>query len=65
MTTTRYRITRLVYVEQYQYVGNAIAREKSLKHFTRAEKVTLIAQSNPTWSDLAEPHTTVSHIPVT
>ena len=52
--TTRYRIHRLVYVERFQYVGNAIAREKTLKHCTRAEKIAIVTQSNPAWTDLAE-----------
>jgi putative endonuclease len=51
--TNRYNIHRLVYFERFQYIGNAIAREKYLKHFTRAEKLTLITESNPTWEDLA------------
>jgi putative endonuclease len=37
--TRRYRIDRLVYVERFQYIDNAIAREKYLKHFTRAQKL--------------------------
>ena len=53
--TRRYRIHRLVYVESFQYVNNAITREKYLKHLTRAEKLTLIATINPTWIDLAAP----------
>jgi len=51
--TKRYNIHRLVYFERFQYIGNAIAREKCLKHFTRAEKLALISESNPTWEDLA------------
>lgn len=51
--TGKYRIHRLVYVERFKYVGNAIAREKYLKHFTRAEKIALIEQSNPAWADLS------------
>jgi putative endonuclease len=51
--TRRYCIHRLVYVERFQYIDNAIAREKFLKHFTRTEKLALITQSNPTWEDLA------------
>jgi putative endonuclease len=30
--TARYKVTRLVYCEQFQYINNAIAREKELKH---------------------------------
>jgi putative endonuclease len=50
----RYRITRLVYFEHFEYVWNAIAREKELKDWNRAKKVALIEAANPTWVDLAE-----------
>jgi putative endonuclease len=52
--TRRYRINRLVYLERYHYVRNAIAREKEIKSFDRAKRVALIEGSNPTWSDLSE-----------
>ena len=45
-------MTRLVYFETYQYINNAIAREKELKHWTRAQKVALIESTNPTWEEL-------------
>ena len=51
--TAKYRIHRLVYFERFQYVQQAIAREKYLKHFQRAEKIALIQANNPTWVDLA------------
>jgi putative endonuclease len=51
--TKTYRIHRLVYFERFQYVNNAIAREKHLKHWKRAEKIALIQSSNPTREDLA------------
>ncbi len=38
--TAHYKINRLVYCEQFQYINNAIAREKELKHWTRAQKIT-------------------------
>ncbi len=50
--TARYKITRLVYFEEFQYVLNAIAREKELKHWTRAQKIALIEAANPTWEEL-------------
>ncbi len=50
--TARYKITRLVYCEQFQYINNAIAREKELKRWTRAQKVALIEAANPTWEEL-------------
>ena len=46
-------IDRLVYYEHFQYVLNAIAREKQLKHWTRAQKIALIESVNPTWQDLS------------
>ena len=52
--TAKYRIHRLVYFERFQYIGNAIAREKILKHCLRQEKVVLIEATTPTWEDLAE-----------
>ena len=50
--TTRYKIDRLVYFETFKYVNNAIAREKELKHWTRAQKIALIELTNPTWEEL-------------
>ncbi len=51
--TRRYNITRLVYYEEFKYVNNAISRETQLKKWSRAKKVALIEQNNPTWEDLA------------
>jgi putative endonuclease len=51
--TARYNIDRLVYFERYQYIDNAIAREKELKDWNRARKIALIESINPTWEDLA------------
>ena len=50
--TAQYKIHRLVYFEYFRYVRNAIAREKELKHWTRAQKVALIERANPTWVEL-------------
>src|SRR5580698_10387048 len=43
--TAAYKCHRLVWFEHYQYVLNAISREKKIK---------LIEQTNPTWCDLSE-----------
>ncbi|MEM1127005.1 MAG: GIY-YIG nuclease family protein [Bacteroidota bacterium] len=48
----RYRIQRLVYVEVFTNVREAIAREKQIKRWRRATKVRLIEAMNPTWKDL-------------
>ena len=49
-----YKLDRLVYFEHFQYVGNAIAREKQLKGWLRVRKIALIVSKNPAWRDLAE-----------
>lgn len=50
--TRKYRLQRLVYAEQYQWVQEAIAREKQLKHWKRAWKLKLVDDMNPEWRDL-------------
>jgi len=52
--TQRYRINRLVYFETFQYVRDAIAREKQIKGWRRSMKVALIEARNPTWADISE-----------
>ena len=61
--TALYKIDRLVYFEFYQYVRHAIAREKQLKHWTRAQKITLIERLNPTWAELLPPDSTAQSPP--
>jgi putative endonuclease len=51
--TKRYKVTRLVYFEVFQYVNNAIARETEIKKWRREKKVALIEALNPAWEDLA------------
>lgn len=48
----RYNLNKLVYYEQYQMIGDAIARKKQYKAGSRAKKVALIEKSNPNWLDL-------------
>jgi putative endonuclease len=50
--TKTYRVTRLVYFEQYGDVRNAIAREKQLKRWRRSWKIELIERHNEDWHDL-------------
>jgi len=42
-----------VYFESFRYVNNCIAREKKIKSWSRAKKVSLISGLNPTWENLA------------
>ena len=48
----RFNIHRPVFFEVYSTAYEAIQREKNIKHWPRAWKTRLIAQSNPTWRDL-------------
>jgi putative endonuclease len=50
--TQRYKVNRLVYFERFQYIENAIHREKELKGWLRVRKIALIESLNPTWEDL-------------
>jgi putative endonuclease len=52
--TKKYNINRLVYFQTFRYIGNAIAREKQIKAWTRAKRIALIKSMNPTWQDSAE-----------
>ena len=52
--TRRYKINRLVYYREFQYVRDAIRTETVLKGWLRSKKVALIERENPTWDDLAD-----------
>lgn len=52
--TKSYNITRLVYMEEYSEIAEAIQREKQIKGWLRRRKVVLIEAENPLWQDLAE-----------
>jgi putative endonuclease len=49
----KYEVNRLVYFEVFQYIGNAIAREKEIKGWRRSKKIALIESVNPSWRDLS------------
>jgi putative endonuclease len=52
--TGRYRMGKLIYMEQFRDIRDAIAREKQIKGWTRAKKWALIKGANPTCRDLSE-----------
>jgi putative endonuclease len=52
--TQRYRVHTLVHAEEYQYVEDAIAREKEIKGWRRSKKDALVEATNPSWADLLE-----------
>jgi len=49
-----YRITRLVYFEQYEEPMVAIRREKQIEAWRRSKKLALVTAANPLWIDLSE-----------
>ncbi|HWV34975.1 MAG TPA: GIY-YIG nuclease family protein [Thermomicrobiales bacterium] len=51
--SSQYNVSRLVYVEPYDRIDDAIARERQLKRWARAKKVLLIEKENPEWADLS------------
>lgn len=48
----RYNVNKLVYVEEYSSIVDAIAREKQLKKWRREKKDALVNSINPQWKDL-------------
>ncbi len=50
--TDRYNLNRLIWYELHSEMRVAIQREKSLKRWRRAWKVSLIQENNPAWQDL-------------
>ena len=52
--SSNYLAHYLVWYEETKYVLNAIAREKEIKHLTRAQKEALINEMNPEWRFLNE-----------
>ena len=51
--TSRYGLDKLMYFEQFQYVADAIKREKQLKNWNRQWKIDLIETDNSDWNDLS------------
>lgn len=48
----KYAIKKLIYVEVYEDINNAILREKQIKGGSRQDKVDLINGMNTEWADL-------------
>jgi putative endonuclease len=52
--TATYNCNKLVYYEEFQWIHDAIAREKQLKAGSRQKKIDLIIADNPSWNDLSD-----------
>jgi len=50
--SAKYNLNILVYYEQFQWIEDAIAREKQIKAGSREAKNNLIRSINPKWEDL-------------
>ena len=48
----KYYCYNLIYYEEFQYITNAIAREKEIKGWSRPKKEALIKTKNPDWAPL-------------
>jgi putative endonuclease len=49
---SQYSVNKLVYLEFFYYIQDAIAREKKIKGMSRRKKEDLIAIENPNWREL-------------
>jgi len=50
--SSRYNISKLVYYERLETIGEAIKREKQIKGGSRNKKIELINEMNREWKDL-------------
>jgi putative endonuclease len=50
--SSKYRVNKLVYYEEFEEIILAIKHEKKLKECPRQWKIDLIKKKNPTWTDL-------------
>jgi putative endonuclease len=51
--TKKYGLDKLMYFETFQYINDAIKREKNMKKWKRQWKIELIEEDNKFWKDLA------------
>lgn len=51
--TKKYKLKKLVYIEEYNDINLAIAREKQLKNWHRVWKINLIKSVNPHFDDMS------------
>jgi len=52
--TAKYNINKIVYLEDYDDINEALQREKQIKAGSRANKIVLIKSINPEFRDLLE-----------
>ena len=50
--TAKYNINKIVYYEVFDYIQDAITREKQIKNLLRKKKIELIEKENKNWDDI-------------
>jgi putative endonuclease len=50
--TQKYNVDKLIYFERFEFIDQAISREKQIKGYSQSKKATLINQFNNDWKDL-------------
>ena len=50
--TQKYNVDKLIYFEKFDFIDLAISREKQIKGYSRAKKITLIDKFNGAWKEL-------------
>ena len=50
--TQKYNVDKLVYFEKFEFIDQAISREKQIKGYSRTKKTALIDQFNKDWKEL-------------
>ena len=53
--TSRYRVSKLIHIEEHRSPRDAIAREKQIKGWRREKKLALVREHNPELKDLRSP----------
>lgn len=52
--SNKYKVNKLVYFEEFDYIEDAIYREKQIKAGPRQKKIVLIEYINRPWRDLSD-----------
>ncbi len=50
--TAKYNIDKIIYYEVFNYIQDAIVREKQIKNLLRKKKIELIEKENKNWDDV-------------
>lgn len=50
--TSRYNVNKIIYINEFKDINEAIAIEKKIKGWTRIKKINLIKSINPGFKDL-------------